>query len=158
VKAFVLMGLVTPTKWMYLETATAQSRCLARNRLCAARRICKAALAKALGNPGGAPDGPISLELIRVSVKKGMPKPRLVERPLQGPDSSHARKGTRKVLWGSSKGEAQIYNWEALRPGNRVSGCAVLEDVNSTYFIPEGWEMIMDRFGNGSLSRVSPKV
>jgi N-methylhydantoinase A/oxoprolinase/acetone carboxylase beta subunit len=118
----------------------------------------QAALAKALGNPGGAPDSPISLELIRVSVKKGMPKPRLVERPLQGPDSSHARKGTRRVLWGSSKGEAQIYNWEALRPGNRVNGCAVLEDVNSTYFIPEGWEMIMDRFGNGSLSRVSPKV
>jgi len=45
-----------------------------------------------------------------------------------------------------------------LRPGNRVNGCAVLEDVNSTYFIPEGWEMVMDRFGNGSLSRVSPKV
>ena len=116
-----------------------------------------AALTKALGKPGSAPDGPISLELIRVSVKKGMPKPRLVERPLQGADSSHARKGTRKVLWGSSKGEAQIYNWEALRPGNRVNGCAVLEDVNSTYFIPEGWEMIMDRFGNGALSRISKK-
>src|SRR6202050_5550674 len=43
----------------------------------------QAALAKAFGNPEGAPDGPISLELIRVSVKKGMPKPRLVERPLQ---------------------------------------------------------------------------
>jgi N-methylhydantoinase A/oxoprolinase/acetone carboxylase beta subunit len=115
----------------------------------------QAVLDKALGNREGAPEGPISLELIRVSVKKGMPKPRLVERPLQGADSSHARKGTRKVLWGSSEGEAQIYNWEALRPGNRVNGCAVLEDVNSTYFIPEGWEMIMDRFGNGSLSRIS---
>jgi len=45
-----------------------------------------------------------------------------------------------------------------LQPGNRVNGCAVLEDVNSTYFIPEGWEMIMDRFGNGSLSRISKKA
>ncbi len=112
-------------------------------------------LAKSFGVPGDAPNGRISLELIRVSVKKGMPKPRVIERPLQGTDSAPARKGTRKVLWGSSKGEAEIYNWEALRPGNRVTGCAVLEDVNSTYFIPEGWEMVMDRFGNGSLSRVS---
>jgi N-methylhydantoinase A len=74
---------------------------------------------------------------------------------LQGSDSSHARKGTREVFWGSSKGEAQIYDWSALRPGNRVNGCAVLEDVNTTYFIPEDWEMTVDRFGNGSVSRIS---
>jgi N-methylhydantoinase A/oxoprolinase/acetone carboxylase beta subunit len=112
-----------------------------------------AALARALGNSAPAPDAPISLELLRVSVKKQMPKPHLVERPLQTPDSSHARKGTRKVTWGSSTGEAQVYNWEALQPGNQVKGCAILEDVNTTYFVPENWELTMDRLGNAALTR-----
>jgi len=112
-----------------------------------------AALAKALANPAGAPGAPISLELLRVSVKKQMPKPHLVERKLQAPDSTHARKGTRKVTWGSHTGEAQIYNWEALQPGNQVKGCAILEDVNTTYFVPENWELTMDCYRNAALTR-----
>ncbi len=117
-----------------------------------------AALAKALTHHAYAPnDGPISLELLRVSVKKQMPKPHLVERQLQAPNSTHARKGTRKVSWGSSTGEAQIYNWEALQPGNQVKGCALLEDVNTTYFVPENWELTMDRFRNAALTRLPEK-
>ncbi len=113
----------------------------------------QAALASGLGMAGGARSDEISLELIRVSVKKAMSKPRLAERPMQGPDSSHARAGSRAVFWGSRGGEAQIYRWESLQPGNRVEGCAVLEGVNTTYFVPEGWAMVVDRFGNGALSR-----
>jgi N-methylhydantoinase A/oxoprolinase/acetone carboxylase beta subunit len=112
-----------------------------------------ATLAQALTHPAGAPDAPISLELLRVAVRKQMPKPQLVERRLQSPDSSHARKGTRKVSWGSRTGDAQIYNWEALQPGNQVKGCAILEDVNTTYFVPENWELTMDRFRNAALTR-----
>jgi N-methylhydantoinase A/oxoprolinase/acetone carboxylase beta subunit len=111
------------------------------------------ALAKALGNSATTHDAPISLELLRVSVKKQIPKPHLVERKLQSPDSSHALKGTRKVTWGSQTGEAQIYNFDALQPGNQVKGCAILEDVNTTYFVPENWQLTMDRFGNAALTR-----
>jgi N-methylhydantoinase A/oxoprolinase/acetone carboxylase beta subunit len=116
-----------------------------------------AALTKTLGQHGSASDQPISLELLRVSVKKQMPKPHLTERPLQPADSAHARKGTRKVSWGSCTGEAQIYNFEALQPGNQVKGCAILEDVNTTYFIPENWQLTMDRFGNAALTRSQEK-
>ena len=87
-----------------------------------------------------------------------MPKPKLVERPTQGTDSTQAWKGTRKVLWGSSKGEARIYDWDALQPGNRVEGCAILEDANTTYFVPEGWRMEMDRFGNAALTSEAKKT
>ena len=116
-----------------------------------------AALAKALANSVGAPDAPISLELLRLSVKKQMPKPHLVERKLRRPDSTHARKGTRKVTWGSTTGEAHLYDWEALQPGNQVKGCAILEDVNTTYFVPENWELTMDRFRNAALIRSREK-
>jgi N-methylhydantoinase A/oxoprolinase/acetone carboxylase beta subunit len=117
----------------------------------------QAALATALTHHAGAPETPISLELLRVSVKKQMPKPHLVERQLQAPDSTHARKGARKVTWGSHTGEAHIYDWEALQPGNQVKGCAILEDVNTTYFVPENWELTMDCFRNAALTRLPEK-
>jgi N-methylhydantoinase A/oxoprolinase/acetone carboxylase beta subunit len=103
-------------------------------------------------NFGGAGNG-IAIELLRVQIRKAMPKPSLVAKPLQGSNSSHAIKGMRKVAWGSSNGEAQLYRWEALQPGNCVVGCAVLEGANSTYFVPEGWTLVVDGFGNAKLAR-----
>ena len=82
-----------------------------------------------------------------------MPKPHVAERALTQADSSHARTGTRKVLWGSRTGEAQVYRWESLDPGNRVTGPAILEGLNTTYFVPENWTMSVDRFGNGAVTK-----
>jgi N-methylhydantoinase A/oxoprolinase/acetone carboxylase beta subunit len=81
-----------------------------------------------------------------------MSKPHVTERALKSEDSTHARTGTRKILWGSG-GDAQVYRWEALEPGDRVEGPAILEGINTTYFVPEGWTMFVDRFGNGALSK-----
>lgn len=94
-----------------------------------------------------------AIELLRVQIRKAMPKPALAERTLKGPDSKHAIKGTRKVAWGSAKREARSYRWESLQPGNCVEGCAVLEGAQSTHFVPEGWTLIVDRFGNAKLNR-----
>jgi N-methylhydantoinase A/oxoprolinase/acetone carboxylase beta subunit len=102
----------------------------------------------------GSPSGPLSLDLFRLRVKKAMSKPQIIERPLQASDSSHARVGTRQVSWGSRSGEAQVYRWEWLRPGNRVEGSAILEGVNTTYFIPDDWVMVVDGYGNGRLNRI----
>ena len=110
-------------------------------------------LQAALQDASGARNA-ISLDLFRLRVKKEMPKPRLAKLSLQDPDSSHARLGKRQVFWGSRSGEAQVYRWESLRPGNRVEGCAVLEGVNTTYFVPDGWAMVVDGYGNGTLNTV----
>jgi N-methylhydantoinase A/oxoprolinase/acetone carboxylase beta subunit len=107
----------------------------------------------ALRAAANAPSGPIALDLIRLRVKKQMPKPRLTQQPLQAADSSHAHVGKRGVFWGSRTGEAQIYRWESLRPGNRVEGCGVVEGVNTTYFVPDGWNLTIDVFGDGKLNR-----
>ncbi len=117
----------------------------------------KAALLGSLRAAGGARADDVSLELMRVRVNKAMPAPRIAELPMEGPDSSHAKTGTRAVGWGSADGVAQIYRWESLKPGNRIAGCAVIEGINSTQFIPESWVMAMDRFGNGTVSRNSKK-
>ena len=106
---------------------------------------------------GGAKVDDLSVELMRLRVNKSMPTPRIAEHPMEGADSSHAKTGTRAVGWGSASKQAQIYRWESLKPGNRVAGCAVIEGINSTQFIPEGWTMVMDRFGNGTVTRNSKK-
>jgi acetophenone carboxylase len=114
----------------------------------------KAALSAALAARGKARTGNTSLEMLRVRVKKAMRKARLVDRALQSADASHARIGTRTISWGSRASEAQVYRWESLHPGNRVAGCAVLEGVNTTYLIPDGWAMTIDQYSNGKMARV----
>jgi N-methylhydantoinase A/oxoprolinase/acetone carboxylase beta subunit len=109
----------------------------------------KALLDTALGSTKDA----FVVDLLRVQIKKAMAKPSLVEKPMRGADSSHARKGKRQVDWGSKNGEALLYTWEALQPGNLVEGCAVLEGASSTFFVPENWTLKMDRFGNALLTR-----
>ncbi|HXP68530.1 MAG TPA: hydantoinase/oxoprolinase family protein [Candidatus Dormibacteraeota bacterium] len=113
----------------------------------------QSALASALGTAANASAKDISLELMRVRVKKPMSKPHVAEHALKSEDPAHARTGTRRILWGSSSGDAQVYRWEALEPGNRVAGLAILEGINTTYFVPEGWTMFVDRFGNGALTK-----
>jgi N-methylhydantoinase A/oxoprolinase/acetone carboxylase beta subunit len=110
-------------------------------------------LARSLREARASEDGDALPELARLQVRKWMPKPNLVERPRERADSSRARKGTRPVVWGSTRGTAQLHEWELLRPGNRVEGCAVLESAQSTYFVPEGWCLEMDSWGNGKLHR-----
>ena len=113
----------------------------------------RAALLAALDARGETRVSEICLGMFRVRVKKAMPKARLVDRPLHGADSSDARIGTRKVSWGSRAGDARVYRWESLRPGNQVAGCAVLEGVNTTYYIPHGWAITIDHYGNGKMTR-----
>lgn len=113
----------------------------------------QAAVALALGASPAGQAGNIALELMRVRVKKAMSKPHVTQRTLKGPDPSHAHTGSRKLFWGSRSGEAQIYSWESLEPGNRLEGPAVLEGLNTTYFVPEGWSLSVDRFGNAALMR-----
>ncbi len=111
------------------------------------------AFASAPGSAASISAKDIALELLRVRVKKPMSKPHVAERALKSEDSAHAKTGTRKILGGSSNGEAQVYRWESLEPGNRVAGPAILEGINTTYFVPEGWTIFVDRFGNGALTK-----
>ena len=96
----------------------------------------------------------LTLDLLRVPVKKTMPKPNLIERPLQSTQIPPTRgREHAKSSGAAPPGEAKIYDWDQLQPGNRIAGRAILEDANTTYFVPEGWTLEMDNFGNASLTR-----
>ena len=99
------------------------------------------------------PSGDVSLELVRMRVTKPIPKPALMLKELGPENSAGALIGKRKVAYGSSQGEANLYKWESLQPGNKIKGCSILEADNSTYFVPEGWTLEMDQYGNAQVTR-----
>ncbi len=112
-----------------------------------------AAFSKAIGVPDVLSDAvPVFIDLLRVRASKPIPKAKLFQRPRVGFDPSQARTGSRQVFWGSSNGEAQIFRWESLQPGNRITGCAIVEGANTTYLVPTGWTMELDVFGNAVLA------
>ena len=93
--------------------------------------------------------GESSLELLRLAVRKKIARPALVEKSLAAADASHALTGERAVVPGSGNHKAKVYRWESLAPGNEVSGTGLLVSENSTYFVPDGWTLTVDRYGNG---------
>jgi N-methylhydantoinase A/oxoprolinase/acetone carboxylase beta subunit len=95
----------------------------------------------------------VSVELIRMQVKKAISKPALVTKQKQGVDATLAHLGSRKVAHAGNQEEAQLYRWESLQPANIVSGTSILESANSTYFVPPGWTLEADQYGNGLVKR-----
>jgi len=43
---------------------------------------------------------------------------------------------------------ADLYNREALRPGNRLRGPAILFQLDATSVVPPGWQGQVDAAGN----------
>jgi N-methylhydantoinase A len=97
------------------------------------------------------PKGNAFIELVRLRVKKAIAKRSVV--PPQCEANTVAPLGKRKVAYGSSSGEAQLYKWESVQPASPIAGCTVLESTSSTYFVPEGWSLQIDPHGNARVSK-----
>ncbi len=70
---------------------------------------------------------------------------------LQGEDSSAALKEVRPTFWGPQRGwlQTQVYDPAILVPGNRITGPAVLEAVDTTIVIDPDRRFRVDERGNG---------
>jgi N-methylhydantoinase A/oxoprolinase/acetone carboxylase beta subunit len=113
----------------------------------------QAAVETALAAAGSFQGRDFQFNILRLRARKAMPKSHLGQRPLGPSDSAHARLGVRAVAWGSRGGEAQIFRWESLLPGNQVAGPAILEAANTTYFVAENWTATIDALGNAVARR-----
>ncbi len=72
-------------------------------------------------------------------------KPLVQTYALEGKDPpAKASKGTRPVYEQSAWHEAQLFEMDELRPGNEVSGVAVIEAPSTTLFVPMGWRIRVD--------------
>jgi N-methylhydantoinase A len=94
-----------------------------------------------------------TVELLRLRATASMAHYEVARRTVNGHAPTEAIKGHRDVLWGRVSDPATLYTWEALRPGNEVSGGAILESAWTTYPVLPGWSLRVDEYGNGHLQR-----
>ncbi len=99
-----------------------------------------------------------AIELVRLEVRKSIARPALLAKAPAAHSVPPAPIAARNLAYGDGTGHASIYKWESLQPGNRVQGCAIVESDSSTYFVPQGWSLAIDRFGNAQLTSHTGKA
>jgi len=73
-------------------------------------------------------------------------KPTLPEAPIEGPTPpQEAFLGTRKFYRHKKWFDAQVWKMEALRPGNEITGPAIIESDATTFVLPDGFATYVDK-------------
>ena len=84
------------------------------------------------------------------------PELRLVKRKMEQPDPSGALKGQRKAFFKKSKGfvPTNIYDYDKLRPGNVVTGPAIIEATDTTVVVLPDFKSYMDEYQNIKITQL----
>lgn len=102
------------------------------------------------------PEAGIEAETFRLYLMLELPrfpmKTYKVKKTALGKD---AIKGQRECYWEVLGGltDTNAYAWEALEPGNRIKGPAIIEAEATTVVVEPGWEFRMDSYTNGIITR-----
>jgi len=104
-----------------------------------------------VNKPGG-----VYLDNFVLRVTVPTEKPTIPEYDLEGPDPAAARLGTREAYWPEiAKTESTpIYSFERLKPGNLVTGPAVIEAELTTIVLPPHQKLSIDKHGFGIMESV----
>jgi len=91
-------------------------------------------------------DEPIELVHLKVSVSESSPEPEI---QLQSREADDGNKGTRSVIQSSALNvPTVVYDRERLKPGVRFSGPAMIEEIDSTTYVPSDIEVQVDHSNN----------
>ena len=105
---------------------------------------------------GFAADGdPVQIVTLRVEATGAVRKAELRAHPEAGPDASGAI-AQRRPVWLAEAGDVvdtPIYARDALRPGNRFAGPAIVEQMDATTLVPPGWTRGSMRISTSSSRR-----
>lgn len=92
----------------------------------------------------------VELVNLRMSAVGLTDKPAFREEPFQGEDPSDCFKKTRPVFLPNQEDyrDVPVYDGNRMGHGHRLQGPAVIEQVNTTIFVPGGWSLACDPFGS----------
>ena len=98
----------------------------------------------------GDPDMPVLIALQKVRAIARRKPLTLTRHELAGPDAAAARKRQRRAYFKESGGfvETPCYAGERLKPGNVITGPAIIEESKTTVVIPPGSEVTVDACEN----------
>jgi N-methylhydantoinase A len=99
---------------------------------------------------------PVELLNMRLSTIGVTGKPSFLPTEFDGEDPGAAEKGKRNVYLPATQAfeTIPVYDGFGLRFGNRVTGPAIIEQVNTTTFVTPEFCALCDRFGNYMVYRV----
>jgi N-methylhydantoinase A len=104
------------------------------------------------------PDQPVEIVTVRLRAVGPTPRPALEELPVGDADASAACVGEREVWFGGEGGEgprtARLYERASLLGGNRLTGPAVVFQLDATTAVPPGWAGRVDRLGHLLLEKM----
>lgn len=103
------------------------------------------------GRGSSFPGARLEIVTFRCRATAATPKPRLRRaETLEDGAAAGARTGARAVWWAEWKElvDTPVYDGEALRPGNRIAGPAVIETPNTTVVVHPGQTLRVDPFSN----------
>ncbi|MDB5593586.1 MAG: hypothetical protein JWM36_547, partial [Hyphomicrobiales bacterium] len=103
------------------------------------------------GRGAGHPEAGIEIISIAIDALGNTVKPMLPRTPIVGPDSSGAKKGSRRAYFtGANPGfkEAAVYDYTRLKAGNLLAGPAIIETPFTTVIVPESHTAEVDEFLN----------
>ncbi len=95
-----------------------------------------------------AEEEPAQLVTFRLEATGLVPKARIPARTPEGPDAAAAREGERELWLSGAPRPVPVYARERLRPGNRLDGPAIVEQMDSTTVVPPGWTARVDAYAN----------
>jgi N-methylhydantoinase A len=93
---------------------------------------------------------PVELVSLRLISLGTVPQAKLSPGKVSGRTVEEAMRGTRKVFFGKQHGmlNTQIYGRDALEPGHKLSGAAIVEQLDTTTVIHPEQEAIVDDYRN----------
>ena len=98
---------------------------------------------------------PVSISAITLNARVPMPHVTAKPSELAGEKPDKALKTSRPVFWAPDPGykDTPIYELDLLAPGNIVKGSAVVEGKDTTYVIPDGMSLQVDKYSNLVMKR-----
>ncbi|MCY4367205.1 MAG: hydantoinase/oxoprolinase family protein [Chloroflexi bacterium] len=85
---------------------------------------------------------------LRLKLELAVEKPSIQVREVGHDDAAQARIGEEPVVFKQGALPTTLYDRDLLQPGNRISGPALLLQLDTTIVVPPGWNGTVDSFGN----------
>jgi len=99
-------------------------------------------------------DTPVETVNLRVSAIGVTDKPKFTEEGYAGEDPGGALKGERSIFLPNEKEfvSVNVYDGHNLKHGNRIPGPAIIEQIQTTIFVPPEYHVVLDRYGSYTMA------
>ena len=98
-------------------------------------------------------DAPVEIVNLRLTATGETDKPPIQPLPLADADASDAFTSQSSVVFENEARRTDFYRREALRPGNRIAGPAIVTEFSATTVIPPNFAAVVDAYQNLILTK-----